>query len=67
MGIFTCNLQTYLQHVESSSLTRDQTRAPALGAWNLSHWTTRKAHVYYYFRDGRLEPKEAKRLSKSHV
>ena len=27
----------------SSSLTRDQTRSPALGAWSLSHWATRKA------------------------
>ena len=26
----------------SSSLARDRTQAPAMGAWNLSHWTTRK-------------------------
>ena len=26
-----CNMQTQVQHVGSSSLTRDQTRAPALG------------------------------------
>ena len=26
----------------SSSLTRDQTQAPALEAWFLGHWTTRK-------------------------
>ena len=26
----------------SSSLTRDRTQAPAMGAWNLSHWATRK-------------------------
>ena len=32
----------YLQHVGSSSLTRHQTHAPALGAWSLSHWTTRE-------------------------
>ena len=31
-----------LQHVGSSSLTRDWTQAPALGVWNLSHWTTRE-------------------------
>ena len=54
---------SYLQHVESSSLTREQTWAPALGAWNLSHRTTREVHVYYYFTHGRLEPREAKRLS----
>ena len=29
-----------LGHVGSSSLTRDQTQAPSLGARNLSHWTT---------------------------
>ena len=26
-----------------SSLTRDQTLTPALGTWNLSHWTTRES------------------------
>ena len=31
-----------LQHVKSSSLTRDQTWFPALGAQSLSHWTTRE-------------------------
>ena len=30
----------YLQHVGSSSLTKDQIWAPALGAQSLSHWTT---------------------------
>ena len=29
-------------HVESSSLTRDRTWAPALGVQSLSHWTTRE-------------------------
>ena len=35
-----------LLHVESSVLTRDQTQAPALGAWILSHWTTREVLTY---------------------
>ena len=30
-----------LQDVGSGFLTRGQTRAPLLGAWSLSHWTTR--------------------------
>ena len=30
------------QHAGSSSLTRDQTLALALGAQSLSHWTTRE-------------------------
>ena len=29
----------------SSSLTRDQTQAPAFRAWNLSHWITREIPV----------------------
>ena len=28
-----------LWHVGSSSLTKDRTWTPALGAWSLSHWT----------------------------
>ena len=39
---------SYLQHVESTSLTREQTWAPALGAWNLSHWTTREVPAYLF-------------------
>ena len=40
VGFFapTCKLLV----VASSSLTRDQTWAPVLGPWNLSHWTTRE-------------------------
>ena len=42
-----------LWHMGSSSVTRDQTGAPALGAWSLSHWTTRKVtnqkHFELYF------------------
>lgn len=29
----------------SSSLTRDQSVPPALAAWSLNHWTTRKVPV----------------------
>ena len=29
-----------MQHAGSSSLTRNQTLAPALGVWSLSHWPT---------------------------
>ena len=34
--VFSCSVW------ESSSLTRDQTQAPALGAWTLSHQTIRE-------------------------
>ena len=54
-----------LRHVGSSSLTRDGTRLPALGAQSLSHWTTREVpticsyHVqdsffYHYLLSGEL-------------
>ena len=39
-----------LWHVGSSSLTRDQTMAPALGAESLSHWTTREVLVTVSFK-----------------
>ena len=39
-----------LWHVGSRSLTGDQTRAPALGAESLSHWTTREALVTVTFK-----------------
>ena len=39
-----------LWHVGSSSLTRDQTMAPALGAESLSHWTTREVLVTVTFK-----------------
>ena len=38
-----------LQHVGSSSLTKDRTLAPALGAWSLGHWTTREVPVYLFY------------------
>ena len=31
----------------SSSLTRDQTWPPALGVWNLTHWTTREVLEWF--------------------
>ena len=44
-----CSMQDLLlQHVRSSSLTRDWTQAPALGAQSLSHWTTKEVpHLYF--------------------
>ena len=39
-------LQSCLQHVGSSSLTRGGTQAPALGAWSLSRWTTRNSSEF---------------------
>ena len=38
----SCTQDLQLQHMGSSSLTRNQTGPPALGAWSLSHWTTRE-------------------------
>ena len=35
-------MNSQLQHGGSSSLARDQTQAPALKVWSLSHWTTRE-------------------------
>ena len=37
------------QHVGSSSLTCSEPRPPELGAWSLSHWTTREVPKRYYF------------------
>ena len=31
-----------------SSPARDQTRAPAVGAWSLNHWTTREVPKAYF-------------------
>ena len=36
-------------HISSSSLTRNQTQAPALGAKSLSHWTTREVPLFFSF------------------
>ena len=40
------HLNSWFQHVESSSLTKDQT----LGAWSLSHWTTSEVPGSYFFK-----------------
>ena len=32
-----------------SSLTKDQTQAPALGAQSLSHWTTRELPIICFY------------------
>ena len=41
-GLTCGTLALWLQPLGSSSLTRDQTWAPTLGMWRLSHWTTRR-------------------------
>lgn len=33
---------SWLSHAGPSSLTRDQTQAPCVGEWSLSHWTARE-------------------------
>ena len=38
-------------HVGSSSLTRDQTLPPALGAQSLSQWTIREVPIFFFFSD----------------
>ena len=38
-----------LKHAGSTSLTRDETWAPALGAQSLNCWTTRKVPAVYFF------------------
>ena len=46
-GIFIHGLRTLMQHAGSSSLTRDQTWAPALAAWSLP-WTSREV-LWWFF------------------
>ena len=41
----TRGLQSPLWHVGSSSLIRNESWAPALGAWSLIRWTTREVPV----------------------
>ena len=36
-------------HMGASSLTRDQTQVPALGAPNLNHWITREVPVSWFW------------------
>ena len=33
-----------------SSVTRDRTRSPCIGRWNLNHWTTREVPLALFFR-----------------
>ena len=49
-----------MQHVGSSSLTRDRTWAPAQGTWSLSHWTTRKVlgHLRFGLHQLSWQPSE---------
>ena len=51
-GIFSCGMRTLScsMHVGSSSPTRNRTQPPSLGAWSLTHWTTREVPI-----DGFLE------------
>ena len=41
-----------LQHVGSSSLTRDQPGPPALGAWSLGPWTTTEVPLTFHLIKG---------------
>lgn len=45
LGCSMWDLPSSLWHVESSSLTRDQTWAPCVGSRVLSHWTARQVPV----------------------
>ena len=46
---FSCGMWgLWLGHVGSSSLTRDQTRAPALGAQSLSHLATKEVPQMFF-------------------
>ena len=47
--LFGCT-RSYLQHVRSSSLTRDQTQALCIKALSLNHWTTREVLMTGCFR-----------------
>ena len=49
LSCITPGLQFSLRHVGSTSMTRDQTRPSALGAWSLSHWTTREVSICHLF------------------
>ena len=54
--LFLTNIYLYLfgcagsqlKHVGSSSMTRDQTGSPAIGAWSLSHWTIWEVQNYFH-------------------
>ena len=42
LGLSCSMWDIWLSYVGPSSLTRNQSRPLALGAWNLSHWTNRE-------------------------
>ena len=45
----TWDRPSLLQRVGSSSLARMEPRPPALGAWSLSHWTTRNIPAFWFY------------------
>ena len=49
LSCITPGLQFSLRHVGSTSMIRDRTRPSALGAWSLSHWTTREISICHLF------------------
>ena len=49
LSCITPGLHFSLRHVGSTSMTRAQTRPSALGAWSLSHWTTRELPICHLF------------------
>ena len=53
----SCGMRTLScgMHVGSSSLTRDRTQAPALGARNLNHCSSREVPTYIYLKYKNLE------------
>ena len=44
------HVNSWLWHAGSSSLTRDRTRAPALGMRSLNHWTAGEVPIPVYFQ-----------------
>ena len=51
----------------SSSLTRDQTQAPALGAWGLSHWSTREVPATSHTLDLLWDAMLCEMLCRNHM
>ena len=49
-GCFYLLFGCAMSYAGSSSPTRDQTWAPALGAQSLSHWTTREIIIIFQYR-----------------
>ena len=48
--LLSCSMRTLSRgmHAGSSSLTRDRTQTPALGAWSPTHWTTWEVPTIYF-------------------